>query len=852
MPEKRDAEPTWELPSSSELRVRVMRADSLAALPAFAVVVFYLWALVGPSLAEWKAFSIAALIFGVLVFVICEPIRRRMSAPIALYLDRRRDAEAEPSEIRAAFHAVYSMPRGMALMSLIVWGAAAATVPLCMQLLGHAGWAGGMRLAVLVLAALSGAFVSSALNFFLVKHTLSQIGQLLAADLPDASERAALVVRVSLAQKLQYIIVGCAAATLAFGMALSYSRAHSAISDLASGWHANALEALAPSAQQGRFDDAIAEFWRGGLLLPYPTTFQLLESKNPQAVSLLALGSTGVRAGVGMEELLTWRSLSDGRVLTAETPCAALGAPLAGFGALLAMLMAVSSGLLWLVARGFANDIRRTTMTLGASVKKLREGDLRPAKLLESEDELGDLARQFDQMREELRQTLLRLSLAASEVDRVACGIETSTTTLIGSGAEQAGRIELASAMMTQINDQVAGIAESAQALNVSVEESSSSILELGAAGDELNETASVLSGKVDEVSSSIEEMVRSVKEVGTSADDLSEVASETSSSMEEMASAMRAVDTTAELAADLSREVVESSESGQAKVAQTIAGMQAIREATDAAEAVIQGLGARAKEIGTILDVIDDVADETNLLALNAAIIAAQAGEHGRAFSVVADEIKELADRVLVSTKEIGRLIGAVQEESANAIDAIERGSRSVAEGVDLSAQAGTSLEEITRASKDSGNRMSEIVSAVREQTKAATHVVMLMERVRGGVEQIGRAGEEQDRGHEVVYRSAVTMREVAQQVRRTTGEQSSGFGRIRESVEGVREAAEQINNALQEQSDATSRAMEFLEQVAEGTRAAESAGTELKVTQRALVQQADVLRHEVEKFRL
>jgi methyl-accepting chemotaxis protein len=314
----------------------------------------------------------------------------------------------------------------------------------------------------------------------------------------------------------------------------------------------------------------------------------------------------------------------------------------------------------------------------------------------------------------------------------------------------------------------------------------------------------------------------------------------------------MRAVDTTAELAADLSAEVVESGASGQAKVSQTIAGMDAIREATDAAESVIRGLGARATEIGAILDVIDDVADETNLLALNAAIIAAQAGEHGRAFSVVADEIKELADRVLVSTKEIGGLIRGVQDESANAIEAIEQGSRSVADGVDLSAQAGTSLEEITRASRESGSRMSEIVAAVREQTKAATHVVSLMERVRGGVEQIGNAGAEQDRGHEVVYRSAATMREVAQQVRRTTGEQSRGFGRIRESVEGVSEAAEQIDAALREQSDATRQVMEFLEQVAAGTRGTDSAGEDLNVAQQALGHQADSLRQEVAKFRL
>ena len=188
------------------------------------------------------------------------------------------------------------------------------------------------------------------------------------------------------------------------------------------------------------------------------------------------------------------------------------------------------------------------------------------------------------------------------------------------------------------------------------------------------------------------------------------------------------------------------------------------IRDSTDVLEQVIQGLAARATEVGAILDVIDDVADETNLLALNTAIIAAQAGEHGRAFSVVAEEIKELADRVLASTKEIGSLIRSVQAESSNPARAIEEGSRSIGTGVERSAEAGTSLEEITRASRESGTRIGEILAAVREQTKAASHVVELMDRVCGGVEQITAPGVEQDRGNEVVFRSSLAMREVAQ----------------------------------------------------------------------------------------
>ena len=405
---------------------------------------------------------------------------------------------------------------------------------------------------------------------------------------------------------------------------------------------------------------------------------------------------------------------------------------------------------------------------------------------------------------------------------------------------------------MEAINRQVRGIADSSQTLNVSVEESSSSILELGAAGEELNETASVLSGKVNEVSSSIEQMVRSVKQVLENTEALSEAAVETSASMEEMAMSMREVDVSAEETARLSHQVVTSAESGQTRMVQAIEGMEAIREATETAERVIRNLGSRTREIGAIVDVIDDVADETNLLALNAAIIAAQAGEQGRAFSVVADEIKELADRVLASTKEIGGLIRAVQEEGSNAIGAIEKGAASVASGVDLSAEAGLSLEEITRASRESGSRIAGIVTAVREQAKAASHVVELMERVRGGVEQIRGAAAEQDRGNEVVHSSSVAMREVAQQVRGTTEEQARGSGRIRESVEGVREAVEKINRALQEQSVACRSAVEFLEAVYARTRSNEESSRRLDAVAKSLLHQAEALRQDVQRFEI
>jgi methyl-accepting chemotaxis protein len=388
--------------------------------------------------------------------------------------------------------------------------------------------------------------------------------------------------------------------------------------------------------------------------------------------------------------------------------------------------------------------------------------------------------------------------------------------------------------------------------LNGNVEEASSSILELGAAGEELNQTASSLSSQIDEVSSSIEEMIRSGCRVSDNTEALADAVSETAASMAKMADSMQQVGRAATETAGLSSQVLSLAEGGRERVQQTIVGMDVIREVTSRADTVIRGLGLRVEEIGAIVDVIDDVADETNLLALNAAIIAAQGGEQGRAFSVVADEIKDLADRVLASTKEISALVRSVQEESTNAVGAIERGTESVQNGVELSAEAGASLEEITRAARASGMRTEEIFRTMGEQANEAKRLSDLMGQVHHRVEEIRAGVQQQERGNEIVMRGTVVMRDVAQQTDRTTEEQARGAGRIQGSIESVREAVERIHAALREQSEACRQAVTFLGQIYQRTRSNEDSTRRMSEATQGLQQQADALREDVWRFRI
>jgi methyl-accepting chemotaxis protein len=867
------------LPTGKQLRTGISALEYMVSLPVAGAMILSLGFLASLTTGEWVVFAAVLTSCSVALIAVTEPVRRQIMAPIRSYLDGAAGEPIGQRGVREAFEAVIRLPFFLHKLMIASWLSAALLVPLGMTLLGHSGWGFGFRTFVVVVVCLTGALMSGMALLFLVKTKLAPVRESLASEIADPEERRALIQRLPLARKVQYVVASSVFASLVFTMTVAHWRAGVAVDEMAADWQRRSLDVVASRllTEEESFELAVADYFPDPDLLPFSAKFGVAGSRpaDPEAMALgqpergqisvaadplaeRVLGAVsegenqGVHSDVSEPEILAWRALPDGRVLFVSVSRASLREPFGGFGLLLGVMLMIATGLSLGVSQLLAADVGRAIEVLSGEAQRMAAGDLRRGRVFETEDELGDLARSFERMGGALRATVGRVAEAVERVDGAAGEIASLSESVGVASAEQIRGIQQASELMVQIKQQVGGIADSAQALNVSVEESSSSILELGAAGDELNDTASVLSEKVDAVSGSIEEMVRSVKQVGASSDQLRDAAAETSSSMEEMASAMRAVDTTADLTAKLSSEVVNSAESGQAKVSETIEGMRAISEATDTAERVIRGLGARTEEIGTILDVIDDVADETNLLALNAAIIAAQAGDQGRAFSVVADEIKELADRVLVSTKEIGGLISSVQDEAGNAIGAIEEGSRMVASGVKRSADAGISLEEITRSSRESGQRIAEIVSAVQEQTKAASHVVALMDRVRDGVDQIVAAGGEQDRGNEIVYRSSVTMSEVAQQVRRTTEEQSRGFGRIRENVEGVREAVEQINESLQGQSVACAQVAQFLEQVFERTRGNEASAQRMEGAMRDLLSQAEVLREDVTKFQI
>jgi methyl-accepting chemotaxis protein len=183
--------------------------------------------------------------------------------------------------------------------------------------------------------------------------------------------------------------------------------------------------------------------------------------------------------------------------------------------------------------------------------------------------------------------------------------------------------------------------------------------------------------------------------------------------------------------AACLARETVETAKDGGAVVSNTIEGMELLSDAVSSSSTIITELGKSSDQIGVIVGTIEDIADQTNLLALNAAIEAARAGEQGRGFAVVADEVRKLAERTTKATKEISDMIRQIQQDTRGAVDSMQHGKEKVSAGVDLANKTGQALTKIVRMVSESADMIQQIAVASEEQSTATQQIAADIENV-------------------------------------------------------------------------------------------------------------------------
>ncbi len=210
-----------------------------------------------------------------------------------------------------------------------------------------------------------------------------------------------------------------------------------------------------------------------------------------------------------------------------------------------------------------------------------------------------------------------------------------------------------------------------------------------------------------------------------------------TSSAVEELTVSMKQVSNNAEASAEAARRALDAAEQGNRAVRDTLEGMQRIRASVQATAKKIKSLGDRSLEISEIINVINDITEQTNLLALNAAIEAARAGEAGRGFAVVADEVRKFAEHSRSAIKDIAALIKAIQAETNEAVVVMEEGTKEVEGGAGLADQAGRALDAISSVVRQSAELVQEISLASKQQVRGTEGVAHAMQIISGFTRQ-------------------------------------------------------------------------------------------------------------------
>lgn len=210
-----------------------------------------------------------------------------------------------------------------------------------------------------------------------------------------------------------------------------------------------------------------------------------------------------------------------------------------------------------------------------------------------------------------------------------------------------------------------------------------------------------------------------------------SQAASSMAAAVEELTVSIGQVAENAREAADVANQALQASAEGKVVVGQGVAEMERIAAAMETSAQLILSLGERSGQVSSVVNVIKEIADQTNLLALNAAIEAARAGEQGRGFAVVADEVRQLAERTASSTQEIAQTIHAIQTETAHAVEQMQSVTSQMQQGVQLVKAAGDSLSAIDARTAQAVHVVGDIASATREQSAASTDIAQRVEAI-------------------------------------------------------------------------------------------------------------------------
>jgi methyl-accepting chemotaxis protein len=459
---------------------------------------------------------------------------------------------------------------------------------------------------------------------------------------------------------------------------------------------------------------------------------------------------------------------------------------------LLVMVIAIFIVNNFLLDRMILKPLKQMTKTMA----QLAEGDSNVTVESHSQDEVGQMADNFRQMTNYMQ----RLAQSASIM---ADGDFTNEIEL------QSDRDILGKAirnMSINLHGLVSNVTNNSERLNNASGQLANAATQTKQATGQINmvmqniaDGSSQEAEAVSQMAGSVDQLTREIEGVSRGAQNQTEAVNKAVKITGQISTAIQQVANNAEIGVKGSEKAAKVAEGGSETVSATIYGMQTIQSKVSISAQKVQEMGKRSQEISVIVETIEDIASQTNLLALNAAIEAARAGEHGKGFAVVADEVRKLAERAGSATQEIESLVHEIQTTVKDAVFAMQEGSTEVDHGVKQANLAGQALSEILEA-------VEEVRSQVSGISDAALHMEQLSNELVNATDSVSVVVEENSVAMEKMTASASIVSNAIENIASITEENNAAVEEVSASSEEMSAQVEEVSNsakALSEMAD-------------------------------------------------
>jgi methyl-accepting chemotaxis protein len=506
-----------------------------------------------------------------------------------------------------------------------------------------------------------------------------------------------------------------------------------------------------------------------------------------------------------------------------------------------------------LIYASMSKYITKPIRAMEKAANKIASGDLTHTIDINGRDEIAMLGEAINRTAFNLKDMISKIRNISNSVTQVTDNIASSSQGVLSAAEVQKQAVEKTALAIEDMDGSLSKVATSSESLSESAVNTSSATSEMAVSIETIAENSNIFSETANETASSIEEMVSTIKEIASSLETLVKSSEAIAASIEEVNAATADIERSANDSVRLAEAVMtDASEKGMNSAAAAVKGMENIKASVSSLSEIINMLGKRAHDIGKIVNVIDEVADQTNLLAINAAILASKAGEHGKGFAVVADEIKSLAERASFSTSEIAGLIKSVQDDTKASIRMAAEGIQTVDKGLGLVKDVRGALEDIVGSSRESTDMAKAIQRATTEETQVVIQITKAVESMAVQTENISRAIKEQSKGSQLIIESTEKIKDIAHQVKTSTAEQRSGSRQIAGVIENVTRQASQIANATAKQREKSLDVVQSVEKIRNVTDNLTGSAHSMNSVISSLKEEAVSLLTELEKFKV